>query len=329
MDRVVVLGGFFTRITNVPVKARKAAMRGRPESFHIMAVVMLTVAVVFFGTPLRNICAEEMFFLGAGFGDVGVRNRNEGFMSDSHNTAYSVGLGIDLDKEGSPFRLSFRITYLITDKDDESWDSASGGIHQENQSEVHGHTMEVHGYRMSRTCSLGEENAVNITPYLGGGLVYRRLKLERESFRGTKFPIPFLVDTAYSLDDQCIIAVGGMPEAGVSVEFPRYGVECEVHLGWAFLAAKSDINYQVAVGGTEEHRYTFRTDTSGSWYMANVRITKNVDSLSLMLGIDWERMTIDDESILLFDTSSGDAYVPLPELEVTQTTAWIGVNYPF
>lgn len=304
-------------------------MQRRLEPIRSIAMVMFIVTMVFFGTPLRKICAEEVFFLGAGFGDVGIRNRNEGFQSDSHNTAYSTGIGLDLDKEGSPLRLSFRFTYLIRDKDDESWDAASGGIHHENQLDIHGHTLEVHGYRMSRTCSLGEENAVNITPYLGGGLVYRRLKLERESFRGTGFPLSFLVDTAYSLDDQCIIAVGGMPEAGISVEFPRHGIECVVHLGWAFLAAKSDVNYRVSIAGTEDRRYTFRSDTSGSWYTANVRIIKSVDSLSLMLGIAWERMTIDDETILLFDTSSDDVYLPLPELEVTQTTAWIGLNYPF
>jgi len=328
MDRVVVLRGVFTLITNMSMEAVKLAMLKRKESIHIIAMSVFTVVVVFFNTPLRNICAEDVFSVRAGFGDVGVRMQDKQFHSDSHNTAYSMGLGVDLEKEGSPLRLSLRTNSLFTDKDVESWDSGSGGIHHENQLDIHDVTLEVHGYRSVRTCSI-RDNTINITPYMGGGLVYRRLKLEREWFRGTMFPLSFLVDTAYSLSDQCIVAIGGMPEAGVSVEFPQSGVECIVHIGWAFLAAKSDINYQVSIAGSGDARYSFRADTSGSWCMADMRIIKNVDSFSLMFGLAWERMTIDDESILLFDTSIGDAFLPFPKIEVTHAMVWIGLTYPF
>ncbi|MGA1792033.1 MAG: hypothetical protein ACMUIM_11150, partial [bacterium] len=99
-------------------------------------------------------------------------------------------------------------------------------------------------------------------------------------------------------------------------------------LGWAFLAANSNIDYQVSFSGSEEIRYPFQVDTSGSAIMSSVKLKKGWESFFLSLGFTWERTEIDDKSILFY-SDGADVFFPFPEMEFTQMIGDISLSYLF
>ena len=101
-----------------------------------------------------------------------------------------------------------------------------------------------------------------------------------------------------------------------------------VSFGWAFLAANSNINYQVSFSGSEGIRYPFQVDTSGNAVMSSITLKKGWESFFLSLRLIWEMTEIDDKSIYFYSDGE-DVFLPFPEMEFTQMMADISLSYLF
>lgn len=275
-------------------------------------------------SPL-HIHAEELLSVHAGLGSLQFRAKNEHFDSDSENTQRFVGLGLEFEKDRYPLRISLQGRYFITDGESEDWASDTVGLMSHNQLDLHGVTLDALACYMPYQFSLCG-NRVSLKPYIGGGLVYRRFKLQRQGFSGSM--IPLTGSTQYYLGDQSILAIGVMPHVGLFCEVPKSDWEVCFSIGWAFLAANSNINYQVSFSGSEEIRYPFQVDTSGSSMMSSITLKKGWESLFLSLGLTWERTEIDDKSIYFYSDGE-DVFLSFPEMELTQIIGDIGLSYLF
>lgn len=287
-------------------------------------LILLALPFFFLFLSPRAIHADERLSIDGGLGNFQIKAKHDQFQSDSKNTRRHISLGMDLEKDEYPLRISFQGTFFVTDEESEKWTSNTP---HENRLNIHGVTMDVLAYVTPYTFSPSEV-AFRIKPFIGGGLVYRRFKLERKGLKGSM--IPLTTNVQYYLGNQSIIAIGAMPHIGFFLEIPKFEVECRLSLGWSFLAVKSNINYQAVFSGNDEIRYPFHIHSSGSSIVTGMQIVKRWESFSVALGFLWEKTQIDDKSSFFY-TSSGttDVYLPFPEFEIIQTIGQISLKYLF
>ena len=294
-------------------------------SIWIFFPVVLTIVSISIGL----IHAEEYVSIEGGAGNIQIKTQNEQFYSDSKINVWHAGLGLDLEQEDYPLRIAFRGSYFSTDNETEKWISRSSGPLNENHLDVHGLILEAHGYYMPYSPSFLNGGLI-FKPYLGGGLVCRRIKLDRGGFNGSMFPLyPLTSNMAYYMGDQSIVEVGAMPSFGARLELPKSDLEFNLNLGWAFLGINSNVNYHLSCVGSEEYIYPYLVHTSGSRSMGKMELIKTWDSLSVEIGWQWEKTQINDKSILFFSDGPTDYYLPFPEYEITRTLGRITLKYLF
>jgi len=272
-----------------------------------------------------HIYAEELVSVHAGLGNLKTRASNEHFDSESKSTQRHVGLGLEFEKDRYPLRISLQGLYFTTDEESEEWASDTSGSMPQDQLDIHGVTLDALAYYMPYQFSLGG-NRISLKPFLGGGLVYRRFKLQRQGFSGNM--ITLTGTTRYYLGDQSILAIGAMPHIGLFLKVPKSDWEACFSVGWAFLAANSNINYQISFSGSEKIRYPFQVDTSGNAMMSSITLKKGWESYFLSLRLIWEKTEIDDKSIFFYSDGT-DVFLPFPEMEFTQMIGDISLSYLF
>jgi len=293
--------------------------------FDIRFVIFFLCLSLILLSPLY-LHAEELLSIHAGLGSLQVRAKNDHFDSESKNTQRHVGLGLGFEKDRYPLRISIQGRYFSSDEESEDWASDTAGLMSHNQLDMHGATLDALACYMPYQFSLGG-NKASLKPYIGGGLIYRRFKFQRQGFSGSM--IPLTGSTQYYLGDQSIIAIGVMPHMGLFLEVPKSDWEVCFSIGWAFLAANSNINYQVSFSGSEAIRYPFQLDTSGSAIMGSITLKKGWESFFLSFGLKWERTEIDDKSIFFYSDGVGNVFLPFPEMEITQMIGDISISYLF
>lgn len=270
--------------------------------------------------------AEATFSIDGGLGNFQIKAKNDQFRSESKNSRRHVSLGIDTEKDRYPMRFTFQGIFFSTDEKSENWISHTTGSLHNIRLDAHGVTLDALAYYTPYTYS-PDKDTFRLKPFIGGGLVYKRFKLDRKGLNGSK--IPLTINDQYYFGNQSILAIGAMPHMGFFLEIPKFDVECSLSLGWTFLAVKSNIDYYVVFSGSNEIRYPFHIYTSGSSIVTGIQIMKNWESFTVGLGFLWEKTQIDDKNTFFYTDVSGDVYLPLPELEITETTGLIIFKYLF
>ena len=297
--------------------------------------IWIFFSVVLTVIPISNgvIHAQELVSVKVGAGNIQIKTKNDQFHSDSKLDAWHAGLGLDLEKEEYPLRIVFRGSYFSTGDEVENWISPGSSPMNQSRLEAHGVALEAHGYFTGYSRSFRNGGLI-FSPYLGGGLVARRLKLEREGFHGSMFPLyPLISNTQYYLGNQSIVEVGFLPSIGSKIEFPGWDLSVNLNLGWAFLGINSGINYHVSFAGSDAVIYPYLVHTSGSSFEGKIDVKKDWESFSVEIGWQWEKTEINDKSVFFFTSGTGpdrvDFYLPFPEYEITQTLGKITLIYLF
>ena len=180
----------------------------------------------------------------------------------------------------------------------ERWTSGDLGLLQQNQMDSHGITMNALAYLTPYIYTI-KTGSFSIKPYIGGGFVYRRFKIDRQGITGGKILLPG-GDCKYYFSNQSILAIGAMPHIGFYIMDPKDEIEFRLGFGCAFLSANSNFDIiRFPFSSLEEgNLYPLKTDTSGHSYLVNLDFIKKWNSFSIGLGYEWEKIYIDDKSIL-------------------------------
>jgi len=289
-------------------------------------IIILPMSIVQLCLYPKVVQSEALFYIDGGLGNFQIKAKNDQFRSESENSRRHVSLGIDLEKDRYPMRFKFQGTFFSTDEKSEEWISHTTGSLHNIRLDAHGVTLDALAYYTPYTYSPAED-MFHLKPFIGGGLVYKRFKLDRKGLNGSM--IPLTSNDQYYFGNQSILAIGAMPHMGLFLEIPKFDVECSLSLGWQFLAVKSNSNYYVSFSGGNEIRYPFHIYTSGSSIVTDIQIMKNWESFTVGLGFLWEKTQIDDKNTYFYTDVSGDVYLPLPELEITETFGFISFKYLF
>jgi hypothetical protein len=291
-------------------------------------LVLLTIPFVQLISPLspRDVYADTMLNVHGGFGDFEIKTTDDMIQSISKNNRRHLGIGMNLEKEGYPLKVSFKLGFFETEEETEKW--TIGPLH-ENRLDINGGTFDVEAFVTPYTYS-SSKDGIRIKPFLGGGLGYKRYKFERKGLKENMLTDPNAFQ--YFLGNQAVTTIGVTPHIGFSLELPRLGMECSLRLGWSFHAAKSNIDYHVFPEGNEPiHSYTIHT--SGSSLVTGMQVFKRWESFSVALGFVWEKIRIYDKQIPYDvdgdgEIKEGEGFL-FPEFEITQTFGQISINYLF
>jgi hypothetical protein len=291
----------------------------------ILGLLILLIApfLILFLFP-RAVHAEAMFSIHGGLGDFQIKTKktkDDQFQSVSKNSRRHVGLGLDLEKEGYPLRVSLQWTLFTTEEESEKW--TIGPLHV-NRLDIQGGTFDVHAFVTPYTYSSGKDT-IRLKPFIGGGLGYKHFKLERKGLNEIMLTDPNAVQ--YFLGNQAIMAIGATPHIGFFLEIPKLEVECSLSLGWTFHAAKSNIDYHV-FSKSDEVIHPVTIHTSGSSLIIGTQVVKSWESFSLALGYIWEKTQINDKPTP-FDFDGDGMTDPFPEFEIIQTFGQISLKYLF
>lgn len=289
-------------------------------------LILLTIIFLqslFFLSP-RVIHADTMLYIQGGFGDFEIKTKDALVQSDSKNSRRHFGLGMDLEKEGYPLRVSFKWGFFETGEETEKW--TVGPIH-ENRLEINGGTFDVQAFVTPYTYSSGKER-IRVKPFFGGGLGYKRFKFERKGLNENIVTDPNIIQ--YISGNQAVTTIGITPHMGFFIELPKLETECSLVVGWSFLAVKANADYHDFSGGGDEI-YPVNGHTSGSAIVTGIQIVKNWDSFSVALGYIWEKTRIADKPFLYDPDKDGKAEKDFPfhELEIVETFGQLSLSYLF
>lgn len=290
-------------------------------------ILFTTPFLLIFLSP-RAVHSEAIFSVDGGLGDFQIKTKetkDAQFQSDSKNSRRHVSLGLDLEKEGYPLRVSLQWNLFTTEEEPEKW--TIGPMH-ENRLNIQGETYGVQAFVTPYTYSSGK-NRIRVKPFFGGGLGYKRFKFERKGLNEKIFIPP--INGQYFLGNQAITAIGVTPYIGFFLDLPKFEVEFSLSLGWSFLAAESNLDYHDFSGDGEV--YPRNIHTSGSAFVTGIEIVKSWESFSIALAYIWEKTQIDDKLLVEVTEFEGEPdtykYFYFPEFQIAQTFAQMSLNYLF
>lgn len=286
-----------------------------------LLILFATPSLLIFLSP-RAVYADAMLSIHGGLGDCEIKTKDNQYQSDSKNSRRHIGLGMDLEKEGYPLRVSFQWALFTTEEESEKW--TIGPLH-ENRLDINGETFDVLGFVTLYNFSSGEDT-IRLKPFIGGGLGYERFKFGRKGLNENILISPS--ENEFYIGNQAITTIGATPHVGFYMEIPKFELECSLSLGWRFLAVKSNIDYHDFSGNEEV--IPVNVHTSGSAFISGMKVVKSWESFSLSLGYIWEKTQIDDKYALFDSDGDGASEVfPFPEFEIIQTFGQISLKYLF
>jgi hypothetical protein len=297
--------------------------------FNFLVVLFLLLIMVLLCPP-QHIYAQE-FSINGGLGSVQMETRSDHFSNSVKAARRHIGIGFDLEKKGSPLKISFQGILFNTSKKTERWCSP------DSQDEFQEDALEINGIQMDALSSFllhtyaTKTGSIVFKPYIGGGLVYRRFQFKRGDIEGPMIPIPLSsTDKVYCyIGNECFLAIGGMPKIGALFSFPKLGFDVRVDAGWAFLSTKSTIDYHLSLSGDKEAIYPLVSYSSGNSLLWGIQFSKRWESFALGIGYEWEKITIDDKSATCQTVTGTTVSLPFPELTLKQGSGYLTLSYIF
>lgn len=291
-----------------------------------LLIILTFIAILFLSFP-KNVPALTLF-LDSGIGSVQIEAKNDQFMSCSKLTRRHIGLGLELEKEGYPLRVLFQgIFFKIGDKTERWRCRGEANTSQENLLDAHGSRLDVLAYYTPYIYA-PKDSFYSIKPFVGGGLIYRRYKFDREYIKGEMINFNN-DDDGFYFGNQGILAIGAMPHIGFIFSMPKRSMDIRMNFGYACFASNSNIDYIISFIKNEKIVYPMEIYNSGYSILCGLSIIQKWETFSVSLGYEWEKTLINDKDIFFYSTKTTSVYLPFPKFNIRQSIGKISIYYPF
>lgn len=273
----------------------------------------------------------QLLNLNTGMGIAQINTKTDNFLSKTEVSRMQAGLCLLIEKEDSPLSLSFKGNIFSSDKAYEDYkDKESDLIYQENSLDISGISFESSGYYSFYTYK-NKSGSLGVSPFLGGGILYKRFKLKREELIGGMMPLNGS-GGKFFLGSQKVLAIGALPLLGITIHAPQKGLKLKLDVGRGVFSASSSIDYQIIAEFLNSKTvYPLETKSSGYSMYSRVEFSKIWESFFIAIGYEWEKIHIDDKSVFLFqDLYSGNKdSIAFPDLTIENSTGFLTLGYLF
>ena len=99
-----------------------------------LLILLAASSLLIFLSP-RAVRAEAMLYIHGGLGDFEIKTNNHQDQSISKNDRKHIGLGMDLEREGYPLRVSFQWSFFETEEESEEGPEAEEEGEEEGEPE--------------------------------------------------------------------------------------------------------------------------------------------------------------------------------------------------